>query len=55
MADPLWLFVPMQRVVGQWLATFQAFPPRQATASFTIDRIMKQMQGMAAERMRRRQ
>lgn len=55
MADQLWLFVPMQQVVGQWLATFRAFPPRQPTASFTIDKIMQQMQRMAAEAMKRRQ
>ncbi len=47
-ADNLWLFVPMQDVVGQWLATFREFPPRQPTASFTIDKIMQQMQMMAA-------
>jgi arylsulfatase len=45
----------MQQVVGQWLATFRAFPPRQPTASFTIDKIMQQMQRMAAEAMKRRQ
>lgn len=44
MADQLWLFVPMQQVVGQWLGTFREFPPRQATASFTIDKILQQMQ-----------
>ncbi|MGI9286008.1 MAG: arylsulfatase [Pseudomonadales bacterium] len=44
MADQLWLFVPMQEVVGQWLATFREFPPRQPTASFTIDKIIAQMQ-----------
>ena len=38
----------MQEVVGQWLSTFRAFPPRQATASFTIDKVMKQMQDAAA-------
>ncbi|MFT6052897.1 MAG: hypothetical protein ACI9B9_002553 [Halioglobus sp.] len=45
-ADQLWLFVPTQREVGKWLATFREFPPRQATASFTIDRVMQQMQQM---------
>jgi arylsulfatase len=43
-ADQLWLFVPMQQVVGQWLGTFRQFPPRQPTASFTIDKILQQMQ-----------
>ena len=44
--DQLWLFVPTQQEVGKWLATFREFPPRQATASFTIDRLMQQMQQM---------
>ena len=55
MADQLWMFVPMQQVVGQWLGTFRAFPPRQPTASFTIDKIMQQMQAMAAQGQRRGQ
>jgi len=45
-ADQLWLFVPTQQEVGKWLMTFREFPPRQATASFTIDRMMQQMQQM---------
>jgi arylsulfatase len=44
--DQLWLFVPTQQEVGKWLMTFREFPPRQATASFTIDRMMQQMQQM---------
>jgi arylsulfatase A-like enzyme len=45
-ADQLWLFVPTQQEVGKWLMTFRQFPPRQATASFTIDGMMMQMQQM---------
>ncbi len=45
-ADQLWLFVPVQQEVGKWLATFREYPPRQPTASFTIDRMMQQMQQM---------
>jgi len=45
-ADQLWLFVPVQQEVGKWLMTYRQFPPRQATASFTIDRMMQQMQQM---------
>jgi arylsulfatase len=45
-ADQLWLFVPTQQEVGKFLSTFREFPPRQATASFTIDRMMQQMQKM---------
>jgi arylsulfatase A-like enzyme len=45
-ADQLWLFVPVQQEVGKWLMTFREFPPRQPTASFSIDGIMQQMQQM---------
>jgi arylsulfatase A-like enzyme len=44
--DQLWLFVPVQQEVGKWLMTFREFPPRQPTASFSIDSIMQQMQQM---------
>tara|TARA_R110002110_G_scaffold205066_5_gene416866 strand:- start:47714 stop:49255 length:1542 start_codon:yes stop_codon:yes gene_type:complete len=50
--DQLWLFVPAQQEVGKWLATFRTFPPRQPTASFTIDRLMQQMQMMMQQRGR---
>ena len=45
-ADQLWLFVPTQQEVGKFLMTFREFPPRQATTSFTTDKMMKQMQQM---------
>ena len=32
-----------QQYVGQFLATFREFPPRQKAASFTIDQVMEQM------------
>lgn len=44
MADNLWLFVPMQQEVGKWLMTFREFPPRQPSGSFTIDKVIQQMQ-----------
>ncbi len=43
MADQIWLFVPMQQVVGGFLQTFREFPPRQPTASFTIDKAIQRM------------
>jgi arylsulfatase len=43
MADQIWLFVPVQHVVGSFLQTFKAFPPRQPTASFTIDKALQRM------------
>jgi len=51
-ADQLWLFVPAQQEVGKWLMTFRQFPPRQPTASFTIDKLMNQMQQMLQTRAR---
>jgi arylsulfatase A-like enzyme len=38
--DHVFLMVPAQAVVGQFLATFQEYPPRQKAASFTIDQVM---------------
>ncbi|MAZ89711.1 MAG: hypothetical protein CL693_18915 [Cellvibrionaceae bacterium] len=52
MADNLWLFVPMQQVIGQWLMTFRQYPPRQPSASFTIDKVVNKMK-MATEQAAR--
>jgi len=38
--------VPVQQEVGKWLTTFRQFPPRQPTASFTVDKMMGFMQQM---------
>ena len=37
MADRAFLLVPAQAIVGQFLKTFEEFPPRQKPASFSID------------------
>lgn len=37
MADHAFLLVPAQAIVGEFLKTFQEFPPRQKPASFSID------------------
>jgi arylsulfatase len=42
--DHVYLLVPMQGFVGQFLATFKEYPPRQKAASFTIDQVMNQLQ-----------
>jgi arylsulfatase len=42
MADNMWLFVPAQQYIGQFLATFQDFPPRLGS-SLSVDMVMKQM------------
>jgi arylsulfatase len=36
-------FIPAQVFVGQFLATFQEFPPRQAPASFSVDKVLDEL------------
>ncbi|MFD5123067.1 arylsulfatase [Streptomyces sp. NPDC058385] len=36
----VFLLVPAQRIVGDFLATFNEFPPRQKAASFTVDQVL---------------
>jgi len=42
--DHAYLLVPAQAYVGQFLATFKEFPPRQKAASFSLDQAMEMMQ-----------
>jgi len=42
--DHAFLLVPVQAYVGQFLATFQEFPPRQKAASFSLDQVMEKLQ-----------
>lgn len=44
MLDRVYLYVPAQAYVGQFLETFQEFPPRQKPASFSIDQVMEKLQ-----------
>ncbi len=39
-ADRAFLLVPAQAIVGQFLKTFEEFPPRQKPASFSIDQAL---------------
>ena len=39
----MFLLVPAQVFVAQFLGTFEEFPPRQAPASFTIDRVREML------------
>jgi arylsulfatase len=41
MADRAFLLVPAQAIVGEFLATFKEFPPRQRPASFSIDQALE--------------
>ena len=38
------LAVPAQHIVGRFLQTFRAFPPRQKAASFTVDQVLAKLQ-----------
>jgi arylsulfatase len=38
-----WVFVPAQSIVGQHLATFQEFPPRQRPGSFSVQQALEMM------------
>jgi len=41
--DRIFLVIPAQAIVGEFLETFRAFPPRQKAASFTIDQVMEKL------------
>jgi arylsulfatase len=44
MLDRVFLIIPSLKVVGEFLATFMKYPPRQKAASFTIDQVMAKME-----------
>jgi arylsulfatase len=41
--DHAYLLIPAQDYVGQFLATFKQFPPRQKAATFSLDEVMEQL------------
>jgi arylsulfatase len=41
MIDRAFLLVPAQGIVGEFLNTFEEFPPRQKLASFSIDQALE--------------
>ena len=41
--DHAFLLVPAQTFVGEFLATFKEFPPRQKAASFSVDQVMDKL------------
>ena len=43
-ADRLFVLVPAQAIVGQFLGTFKEFPPRQKPGSFSLDRVLEELQ-----------
>ncbi len=42
--DHVFLLVPAQEVVGNFLKTFKEYPPRMKPASFSLDKVMKELQ-----------
>jgi arylsulfatase len=48
MLDRAFLLVPAQAYVGNFLKTFKEYPPRQKAASFSLDKVMEQMQQPAS-------
>jgi arylsulfatase len=42
-ADRMFLLVPAQAIVAEFLKTFQEFPPRAKAASFSIDQAMEKL------------
>jgi hypothetical protein len=43
-ADRLFLLVPAQQYVGQFLATFKEFPPSQKVGRFSLDQVLDTLQ-----------
>ena len=43
--EHVFLLVPTQQLVGQFLATFKEYPPRQKPGSFSIDQVLEQLSG----------
>jgi arylsulfatase len=43
MTDRIFLQVPAQAIVAEWLASFKEFPPRAKAASFSIDQVVEAM------------
>jgi arylsulfatase len=46
--DKLWLFVPAQAVVGQFVESFKEYPPSQKSGSFSVDQVLEALQTGAA-------
>jgi arylsulfatase len=46
--DRVFLLVPAQAIVGEFLNTFVSFPPRMKAASFTIDQVQEKLEAAIA-------
>jgi len=47
--DRIYLLLPAQALVGQWLSTFKEYPPRQRPGSFSLDQVMDQLMSTAGD------
>ena len=47
--DRVFMMVPAQTYVGEFLATFQEYPPRQKAASFSLDQVLEKLKPTAHE------
>ncbi|MCA8980003.1 MAG: arylsulfatase [Planctomycetes bacterium] len=48
--DHVFLLVPAQEYVGNFMRTFVDYPPRQKAASFSLDQVMEQLQAGAGSK-----
>ena len=44
----IYLLVPAQAYVSEFLSTFKEFPPRQKAASFSLDQVLENMKQAAS-------
>jgi arylsulfatase len=42
--DHVYLLVPAQAYIGEFLATFREYPQRQKAASFNLDDVLRRLQ-----------
>ena len=47
-ADQMWMFVPAQAYVTEFLGTFKEFPPSQAVGSLSVEKVLQKMQQSAS-------
>lgn len=47
LVDRVYLLVPAQAYVGNFLGTFREYPPRQKAASFSLDKVLEQLSSPA--------
>jgi len=43
LVDHLYILVPVQKIVGNFLATFKEFPPDQKSGSFSVDQVLEKL------------